>query len=425
MHTLVIVNPGHFHAGLILRRRHAEISRDVYIFSEAGPDLDNYMKLVNSFNERAEEPTDWIYHVYTGSDFLAKAVEAARAGIVDIAVFAGRNDEKVYYLEAMHQAGCAILTDKPVTIDSKGAAVLEKAVKSGGKPIVDIMTGRHEPYALVMRALLQTREIFGDFRKSDEPMLEKNTVHHLYKNVNGVPLVRPAWYFDVNKQGCGLCDVTTHLLDNAQWMLYDDQPIDFEKDVKVLDAVLSTTDVPADKFEIITQTAAFPAELADRVENNVLKVACNGVLDVEYKGVTMRFGAVWNLEAPAGGGDMHEQIARGTTSDLFVEHGPKTGFKPQVLVKPHSMSSEAMKAIIEKRMQELNYSDAQVMIQPDGRLLVTPPSSMVEGHEFHFAIVRDEFLNMLATGIEPAGLRSQLIAKYKVMAIARDMALNK
>ena len=48
MYTLVIVNPGHFHAGLILRRRHAEISRDVYIFSEAGPDLDNYMKLVNS-----------------------------------------------------------------------------------------------------------------------------------------------------------------------------------------------------------------------------------------------------------------------------------------------------------------------------------------------------------------------------------------
>ena len=106
MHTLVIVNPGHFHAGLILRRRHSDLSRDVYIHSEAGTDLDNYMKLVNAFNERAEDPTDWIYHVYTGSDFLAKAVEAARAGIVDIAVFARRNDEKVYYLEAIiwHQA---------------------------------------------------------------------------------------------------------------------------------------------------------------------------------------------------------------------------------------------------------------------------------------------------------------------------------
>ena len=123
MHTLVIVNPGHFHAGLILRRRHENISRDVYIFSEAGSDLDNYMKLVNSFNERAEDPTDWVYHVYTGSDFLEKAVEAAKAKIVDIAVFAGRNDQKVYYLEAMHQAGCAILTDKPVAITSEGAAV--------------------------------------------------------------------------------------------------------------------------------------------------------------------------------------------------------------------------------------------------------------------------------------------------------------
>ena len=50
---------------------------------------------------------------------------------------------------------------------------------------------------------------------------------------------------------------------------------------------------------------------------------------------------------------------------------------------------------------------------------------MTDGHEFHFAIVRDEFLEMLATGREPAGLRSQLIAKYKLMAMARDLALKK
>ena len=50
---------------------------------------------------------------------------------------------------------------------------------------------------------------------------------------------------------------------------------------------------------------------------------------------------------------------------------------------------------------------------------------MVDGHEFHFAIVRDEFLNMMATGKEPAGQRSQLVAKYKIMAMARDLALNK
>ena len=425
MHTLVIVNPGHFHAGLILRRRHADISRDVYIFSEAGPDLDNYLKLVNAFNERAEEPTDWVYHVYTGSDFLEKAVAAAEAKTVDIAVFAGRNDQKVYYLEAMHKAGCAILTDKPITITSDGAAVLERTVASGGQPIVDIMTGRQEPPARLLKDLMLTKEIFGEFRRGDEPMIENGTVHHLYKNVNGSPLVRPAWYFDVNKQGCGLCDVATHLIDNAQWMLYGDQAIDFEKEVKLLDATLSSTAVPADKFELITNTKAFPADLAACVKDNVLNLACNGVLDVSYKGVTVRVHTQWNLEAPAGGGDMHHQVARGTLADLFVEQGPATEFKALVLVKPLTMSAEAMKNIIEKRLAELNYSDSAVTIQPDGRLLVTPPSSMVDGHEFHFAIVRDEFLNMMATGKEPAGQRSQLVAKYKIMAMARDLAMNK
>ena len=425
MHTLVIVNPGHFHAGLILRRRHADLSRDVYIFSEAGSDLDNYMKLVNAFNERADEPTDWIYHVYTGEDFLEKAVAAAEAKIVDIAVFAGRNDQKVYYLDAMHKAGCAILTDKPVTINSDGAAVLENAVKRGGMPIMDIMTGRHEPPARLLKDLMLTKEIFGEFRKGKEPMIENGTVHHLYKTVNGAPLVRPAWYFDVNKQGSGLCDVTTHLIDNAQWMLFCDQDIDYDKDVKLVDAVLSSTDVPADKFELITKTAAFPADLADCVENNVLKVACNGVLDAEIKGVTVRVHTVWNLEAPAGGGDMHHQVARGTLADLFVEQGPDTAFKALVLVKPLTMSAEAMKSIIEKRLAELNYHDAAVTVYKDGRLLVTPPSCMVDGHEFHFAIVRDEFLNMLATGKEIGGLRSQLVSKYKLMAAARDLALKK
>lgn len=425
MHTLVIVNPGHFHAGLILRRRHADLSRDVYIFSEAGPDLDNYMKLVNSFNERAEEPTDWIYHVYTGDDFLEKAVAAAEAGTVDIAVFAGRNDQKVYYLDAMHKAGCAILTDKPVTIDSDGAAVLEKTVARGGKPIVDIMTGRQEPSARLLRDLMLCKEVFGEFRQGDEPMIENGTVHHLYKNVNGAPLVRPAWYFDVNKQGSGLCDVATHLIDNAQWMLFGSNDIDFAKEVKLLNASLSSTAVPADKFELITKAPAFPAELADRVKDNVLDVACNGVLDVDYNGVTVRIKVQWNLEAPAGGGDMHQQVARGTLADIFVEQGPATEFKALVLVKPHTMSAEAMKTVIEKRMAELNYTDAAVEVYKDGRLLVTPPSLMVDGHEYHFAIVRDEFLNMLATGKEPGGLRTQLVAKYKLMAAARDMALQK
>ena len=84
------------------------------------------------------------------------------------------------------------------------------------------------------------------------------------------------------------------------------------------------------------------------MENNVLKLACNGVLDASYRGVTVRVHTRWNLEAPPGGGDMHHQIARGKLCDLYVEQGPETNFKALVLVKPLTMSAEAMKNVIEK-----------------------------------------------------------------------------
>jgi hypothetical protein len=39
------------------------------------------------------------------------------------------------------------------------------------------------------------------------------SVHYLLKTVAGVPLRRPAWFFDINEQGEGLTDVGTHLVD--------------------------------------------------------------------------------------------------------------------------------------------------------------------------------------------------------------------
>ena len=40
MHTLVILNPGHFHAALVLRERHPSLSDDIYIYSDPGPELE-------------------------------------------------------------------------------------------------------------------------------------------------------------------------------------------------------------------------------------------------------------------------------------------------------------------------------------------------------------------------------------------------
>ena len=54
-HTVVILNPGHFHAALTLRERHPLIDDDVHVFAEDGPDVDNF--LCNETKEALERQT--------------------------------------------------------------------------------------------------------------------------------------------------------------------------------------------------------------------------------------------------------------------------------------------------------------------------------------------------------------------------------
>jgi predicted dehydrogenase len=390
---------------------HPQISSDVYIYSEAGPDLDNYMKLVESFNARKDNPTSWKFHVYSGADYLAKAV-AEKKG--DIAVLAGRNDRKIYDIKALHDAGFKVLSDKPLTIDSRGAATLAE-ITAGGEVLLDIMTERHEATSRIQKKLLENDAVFGGFAEQDEPVIFKESVHHLAKVVNGAPLVRPWWYFDVTKQGEGLVDVTTHLVDLAQWMTAGDATLNFEKDVKVLEARRWATEVPLASFATVTGLNAFPEALKKDVANDTLSLYCNGEFTYTVKGVKVKLVVVWNLQAPPGGGDTHRSFMVGKKSTLIIDQGPQTGNKPELYVEPKQNSDEFRNA--------LTAALPGLPIIPEGkRYRIDIPQAMRTTHEEHFAKVRNEFLEML-TGDEPANVRTNLLAKYKTLAIAREMAL--
>ncbi len=56
MHSLIVINPGHFHAALTLREMHPNLSKDVYVYAEEGADLKSFIRLVNSFNNRRDNP---------------------------------------------------------------------------------------------------------------------------------------------------------------------------------------------------------------------------------------------------------------------------------------------------------------------------------------------------------------------------------
>ena len=94
--------------------------------------------------------------------------------------------------------------------------------------------------------------------------------------VNGKPLVRPAWYFDVNVQGEGIIDVTTHLADLVQWMVFDGEKFDFASDYELCDAKRWCTEVPLDKFSLVSGEWRFSKELKSKVKNDVLSLYCNG-----------------------------------------------------------------------------------------------------------------------------------------------------
>ncbi len=419
MHTLAIINPGHFHAGLVLREMHPELNKDVYIYSEAGPDLDNYLKLVESFNSRKDNPTSWEFHVYAGDDFIERAIADANA---DIAILAGKNNMKIHYIKALHDKGFMVLADKPLTICKEGVEVLRDVLMT--EPAVnDIMTERHEATSLIQRALMSFLDVFGDLRVDSDgsPSIYKESVHHLYKTVNGAPLVRPGWYFNVDVQGEGIVDVTTHLVDIIQWMLVGENVIDYNKDIELVSAKRWSTNVPLDKFSLVTKLEQFPPQLSDRVENGVLKLFSNGEFTYKLDGVPVTLAVIWNLQAPEGGGDTHHSVIKGTVSDLVIKQGPDTGFKSELFVVPQQDSREfadALNAVIDKLPKKGITIDK---IGSEYRINI--PDAARTTHEEHFAAVRNEFLEMLKTR-EPVNLRSNLFAKYKLLAEARDLAMK-
>ena len=119
-------------------------------------------------------------------------------------------------------------------------------------------------------AVVATPSVFGELDASEPrtPAIEIGSKHHLDKMVNGVPLIRPAWYYNVGVQGDGLVDIQSHMTDQMQWLIGETLAqgpyFDFAKDVTALDAKRWGTPVSIELFEKSTGMSAFPEALEPR-----------------------------------------------------------------------------------------------------------------------------------------------------------------
>jgi hypothetical protein len=423
MHTLLILNPGHFHAALVLRERHPSLSDDIYVYSEPGPDLQRFVDIAESFNHRPINPTRWRLNIYRGNDGLARLIHDKKGNIV---VLAGRNNTKMENINTLSRAGFAILADKPWVTTQAALPFLRETMTPGRPLAVDIMTERYEIATLLQKEFLAEKDVFGEIRidKDTGPSIFKECVHHLYKIVNQKPLVRPAWYFDIDIQGEGIVDTTIHLVDMTHWMLFPAVPIDYEKDIELIEARRWPTGVPLDKFVKITGSHQFPKAVQAYVKDDVLNYFCNGELIYRLQGIPVHLREIWHLEEPPGGGDTHRSLIKGTRSDLMVRQLPENGFKTELLIIPRGHRIQ-----VEETVQDclgkwsLRYPGLSVKPEKNA-LLINIPDELRTTHEQHFCQVRDAFLAHLDAATEPAAHRACTIAKYSLLADAREKALT-
>jgi predicted dehydrogenase len=418
-HTAVVLNPGHFHAALTLRQRHARLGDDVYVYAEEGPDVESFLRIVRTFNERAQQPTGWRLHVYRGPDYLERLL-AERPG--EVAIVAGRNDVKLRCIHRLHADGFMVLGDKPWLIHPGELTLLKEAATT--PPLaMDIMTERHEIANRLQRALMASPEVFGRLRADGgEPAIQIRSVHHLYKMVNQRPLVRPAWYFDTAVQGEGIADVTTHLVDLVQWITGAGEPFRYQRDVELGAARQWPTDVPRDMFARITGLEDFPAALRSRVSGGVLHYLCNAEIAYRLRGVPVHIESRWDLAIPEGGGDTHYAVVRGSRADLVVEQGPETGFQTSLVVRPVG-PAKGLEDALAAAARSLQPGFPGLAFERTGaQFRASIPAELRTTHEEHFAAVLEEFLGWIDDGTPPATLSPDLVTKYTLLAQAAELS---
>ncbi|MBS1789782.1 MAG: oxidoreductase [Acidobacteria bacterium] len=414
---IMTLDPGHFHAGLVQKEMYPGVSPRVHVYAPLGFDLYEHLKRIDGFNTRKDNPTHWEMEIHASDNPLQRLLSERPGNVVTIA---GRNQGKIDNIKALVEGGLNVLVDKPWIINAADFPKLEATFKTAeAKKLIayDIMTERSEITTVLQKELIHAPDVFGEMQRGSEsdPAVYIESIHHILKVVAGAPNIRPAWFFDVKQQGEGVSDVGTHLVDLIQWMLFPEQIIDYRKDVNVISGKRWPTVMSLPEFSRVTNEKAFPDYLSANIKNGKLDYYCNGSMTYALRGVHAKLDVIWNYEAPAGGGDTHVAIFKGTKSSLEIRQGKEENWKPELYVVPNSASSKAaILAALKTKVASLQSKYAGVGVEERGnKLWVTIPDKFRDGHEAHFAQVMRRFLGYLRDPKTlPAWENPNMLAKY-------------
>jgi len=423
---LIILDPAHFHAGLVQKQMLPGIDQRVAIYAPLGPDLLAHLKLVEQFNSRPDNPTNWELDIHCSHHSLEEMI-AARPG--NVVVLAGRNRIKIGKINASLATGLNVLSDKPWIIRAEDMTLLDSALllaEQKGLVAYDMMTERHEITTLLQRELVNDPDVFGTIIPADQdhPGVFMESTHHILKTVAGTPNPRPLFFFDILDEGEGLTDVGTHLVDLVQWTLFPDQALDYLHDIQVQDGKRWATPISAAQFKQITGAAGFPSELAPYVHGDRFDYYCNNQVDYKVRDAQVRLKVLWNWESPAGV-DFHHAIYRGSRASVEIRQTVQEKYVPELFVAPYVAERHAaVETAVCARIDRLQATYPGIGCETAGEEIhIVIPDRYRVGHEAHFAQVVEEFLKYLKSPKSlPAWERPNMLAKYFVTTAGVQMS---
>jgi predicted dehydrogenase len=427
---LIVLAPGHFHANLLQKSAMPQVNDSVYVYAATSDDagLKQYLSAITSYNSRTENPTNWQTVVYTGNDFLDKMAAEKKGNVV---VLAGNNREKTEYILRAVDAGLNVLSDKPMAINRDDFLLLEAAYRnaeSKGVQLYDMMTERYDMLNIIEKELINDPDFFGELQQGtpEQPAVYMESVHHFYKEVSGVPLIRPAWYYDVEQQGEGIADVTTHLIDLLFWKCFPDQPVDYTRDIGNISSTHWPTDISQQQFTQSTGESSFPDYLQKYLDHSTLKVYANGTVHFDVRNHNVGLKVTWNYEAPEGGGDTFTSVVKGTQAILKTVQDKEQNFVKQLYVqKPEGMDGSEFSGNLQKAIEKIQATYPFVSVLPTsnrGEYLINIPLENREAHESHFRYVAEKFFDYLVNRDMPEWETANTLAKYYITTKAVEVA---
>ena len=310
-----------------------------------------------------------------------------------------------------------MLADKPWLAGADGIEDVRHAL-AGGPVAAEIMTGRQDVTAVLTRKLVADARVFGGFGDATgrPPDIEITSVHYLEKRVNGAPLRRPPWFFDVRVQGHGLADIPTHMVDQAQ-RLAEAASGRLER-LELVAARQSPTRVPRAVYSRITGEPDFSPEVRELVTGDELAYYGNGALSFRVGAVSAELDTRWDLSTPEGGGDAHRSVIRGRRAVIRVEQGRETGFRRRLSVAPVGDAAPVREALGAAVASWQSEHPGVALADAGSGWEIAVPRALDAGHESHFPLVLSEFLAMVEQGGGPPGLAAHTLDKYELLARA-------